>query len=269
MQMRYCTSCDEGKNLPAAKTRQSLTYDPDQFFLENYCQDEHHEILPGVKWGNYCQLFTPAFWKYLYVNHRIDDTMSNHRLGNSILEEVVACLLGGYGMPSEIGILAFERLKNECLIEPGINYELIHKALSVPLQISTGSFKMYRFYNQKSKFIYNFLNRNDLEDIPYYDDFALRNWLLTVKGIGLKTASWITRNWLKSENVAILDIHILRAGKMTGFFKHMDATRHYYTLEKDFIDFCVALDARPSDMDALIWNYMKKTNILALRLLNS
>jgi N-glycosylase/DNA lyase len=236
---------------------------------ENDLPKQEKYLMPGIKWGNYCQLYTPAFWKFMY--HSVESTVESnqHRLGNTILEEIVACLLGGYGMPSELGLAAFERLRNESLITPGTNLKKIQMALSTPFTMVDGAQKKYRFYNQKSKFIYTFLQRSDLNSIPLDDDLLLRNWLLTVEGIGPKTASWITRNWLQSENVAILDIHILRAGKIAGFFKEIDnVSKNYFELEGLYIDFCKALGVLPSNMDAIIWSYMKKTNKLALKALS-
>ncbi len=237
--------------------------------IQNYLPNADTELLPGIRWGNYCQLYTPAFWKYLYLANRLPDKGSHHRLGSTILEEITACLLGGYGMPAELGLLAFERLKNHSLIVEGVSHVKIKKALSSPFVMQNGASKKYRFYNQKSKFVYEFLNRNDLDTIPVSDDFEFRNWLLTIKGIGPKTASWITRNWFQSENVAILDIHILRAGKIAGIFDCTEGiSSKYFDLENTYINFCNAMDVLPSNMDALIWNYMKKTNKLALRLLS-
>jgi thermostable 8-oxoguanine DNA glycosylase len=94
----------------------------------------------------------------------------------------------------------------------------------------------------------------------------LRGWLLTVNGIGLKTASWITRNWLNSNKVAILDVHILRAGVLAGFYKENteNLTKHYFSLEKQYLAFCNALDVSSAIMDAIIWSFMKKTNKLAI-----
>ena len=45
---------------------------------------------------------------------------------------------------------------------------------------------------------------------------ALRDWLLAIPGIGPKTASWIVRNRTGSSAVAIIDVHILRAGTSAG-----------------------------------------------------
>lgn len=243
---------------------------PNYNTIEKYMPDKDHELMPGIKWGHYCQLYTPAFWKYMYLIYGSQINSEQHKIGTNLLEEVIACLLGGYGMPSELGLLAFKRLKEESLVLPGVQFYKIRKALATPFKMEDGTLKKYRFYNQKSKFIHVFLQRDDLDSIPSYDDISLRNWLLTVNGIGFKTASWITRNWLHSEKVAILDIHILRAGQIVGFFEETDdVTRNYLDLESSYISFCNALEVRPSNMDAIIWNYMKKTNKLALQILSN
>lgn len=235
------------------------------------CLPHHNsDVLPGIKWGHYCQLYTPAFWKFMYLSYDFSPNINSHRLGTNILEEITACLLGGYGMPAELGLAAFERLRNEKLIKPGVSYVKIKKALSTPFVLEEDKSKKYRFYNQKSKYIYSFLQRDDLDSIPEDNDISFRNWLLNIDGIGPKTASWITRNWFQSENVAILDIHILRAGRIAGFFdKNHDVSSQYFDLERCFIRFCRAIQVLPSNMDAIIWNYMKKTNKLALKVLST
>jgi thermostable 8-oxoguanine DNA glycosylase len=205
----------------------------------------------------------------MYLWYDLPKDTNHHRLGENVIEEVAACLLGGYGMPAELGLAAFERLKSESLLLPGTCFSRIQNALSQPFKLKNGSQKRYRFYNQKSRYIYTFLLRDDLCSIPTYNDIAFRNWLLTVEGIGPKTASWITRNWLQSENVAILDIHILRAGRIAGFFEDQhDVSREYFDLESCYINFCKAIDVLPSNMDAIIWDYMKKTNKLALKVIS-
>ncbi len=169
-----------------------------------------------------------------------------------------------------MGLMAFARLKKENLIYPGVTIKKIQKALSTPFTLNNGKLIKYRFCNQKSKYIHSFLNRKDLNIVEVNDDLFFRNWLLTIDGVGPKTASWITRNWLQSENVAILDIHILRAGKIAGFFDKTDnVSKNYFTLEDSYICFCKALDVLPSNMDAIIWNYMKKSNRLALRIISN
>lgn len=232
--------------------------------------DEDAELLPGIKWGNYTQLFTPAFWKFQYIVSDITNNKTSHRLCSSLIEEIIMCILGGYGIPSEMGIIAFERLKESELIYSNVDFDTIYEAIANPFVLSNGKRVRYRFYNQKSIYIHRFLNRKDLDDIPDKNDIELRNWLLTIDGIGLKTASWITRNWLKSDKVAILDIHLLRAGKLAGIFDvDIESSFDYLFLEKKYLAFCEALEVYASNMDAVIWYYMKKNTKLAIKTLIS
>lgn len=101
-------------------------------------------------------------------------------------------------------------------------------------------------------------------------DVELRDWLLTINGIGPKTASWIARNHLNSENVAIIDIHILRAGRLMGIFPDdLDVNKDYFKLERIFIKFCGVLNVQPSKMDALMWCFMKESNRTAIKMMSN
>ncbi|WP_138992757.1 8-oxoguanine DNA glycosylase [Larkinella sp. C7] len=226
------------------------------------------ELLPGVQWGHFDQFYTPAYWKLQYTVTPFSENSDTFRLGKDVIEEVVACLLGGYGLPAELGLQAFDRLKSKRLIEPGVQEGKIKEVLSQPYYTKNNRKVTYRFYNQKSKYIANFLNRADLDMAYTNDDIQLRNWLLDIKGIGPKTASWITRNWLKSEKVAIIDVHILRAGIIAGIFNaNSDVNIEYFDLERRYLDFCHALDVLPSYMDSLMWINMRRTSRIALKVI--
>lgn len=224
----------------------------------NEIPDPNHQLMPGVKWGCYTQLFTPAYWKAQYLMHNLNDIFSiNYKLGNNLLEEVVACLLGGFGLKAEMGLAAFHRLKERKQIKYGVQLTEILESLKEPFEIEN-KISHYRFPNQKAKFIHAFLNREDLKSIPDNYDLELRDWLLTVNGIGPKTASWITRNYLDSESVAIIDVHIFRACQRMGLYSEsFDIQKDYIILEQLFLKFCFELDVLPSKMDALIWLQMK------------
>lgn len=237
--------------------------------LLNYHYDTQHEVLPGVAWGDYKLLFTPAYWKLQYILHEKLNRSITYKLGSNIIEEIVACLLGGFGFKSELGIAAFDRLKKSNMLRTNISFDEICNQLKSPFSINN-KLVHYRFYNQKAYYIYDFLNRDDLSNIPIHDDIQLRNWLMTVKGIGPKTASWITRNYLNSENVAIIDIHIYRAGVISGFIsKNLNIQNDYFEIEKSFINFCNAIKVKPSKMDALMWMQMKSSNRIAIQLINN
>ncbi|WP_354538060.1 hypothetical protein [Roseovarius sp. MBR-6] len=88
---------------------------------------------------------------------------------------------------------------------------------------------------------------------------VFRNRLMAMPGVGPKTASWIARNWLGAENVAILDIHVLRLGRhMKLFPDRVRLPADYERLEARFIDFAAALEVRPSILDAVIWDDMRR-----------
>lgn len=227
------------------------------------------DFMPGIKWGNYGKLFTPAYWKVQYLMYSENEKFDiNYRLGDNILEEVVACLLGGFGLKSEIGLAAFQRLKMRYQIKEAITYEEILTSLKEPF-VNNEKSVHYRFPNQKAKYITEFLNRTDLNEIPLNNDIELRDWLLSINGIGPKTAAWVTRNYLNSENVAIIDIHIFRACLIMGLYKkYDDIQKDYVKLEQIFLRFCEELNVQPSKMDALIWLQMKEANRNVLKLIN-
>jgi hypothetical protein len=125
--------------------------------------------------------------------------------------------------------------------------------LSEPLQVNDRRIK-YRFARQKASYLSSALARLASGSPPLDSGKSLRNWLLRSPGIGLKTASWIARNWLTANDVAILDIHVLRAGALGGFFdESLTVERNYLELESQFLRFSQAIGAWPSELDAVLW----------------
>ena len=61
-----------------------------------------------------------------------------------------------------------------------------------------------------------------------------------------------------SDEVAILDIHIIRAGLLMGLFERpIRLPKDYEILERRFLQFCSALGAKPSLVDAVMWRAMR------------
>jgi thermostable 8-oxoguanine DNA glycosylase len=177
-------------------------------------------------------------------------------LGRTLAEEVSACLLGGFGMPAEMGICAFERLREAGLLEGTPSADVLEAELRNPLRIA-GTWRSYRFPKQKARYLAAALVSLQHIDI-HRDDISLRNCLTEIPGIGLKTASWVVRNYRDSNEVAIIDVHILRLCRAMGLFA-MDLTpeNDYLELEDLFITFANALGTPASFLDGLMWNYLK------------
>lgn len=226
------------------------------------------EVLPGVRWGAVDAFPTPAYWLYQVLAHRLAGRNSTYRIGNTLAEEVAACLLGGHGLPAAVGIAAFEALRVMGLFARPASQEEIELALSAPLIVG-GRALHYRFARQKARYLSAALKRVHTETPPLKTGKLLRDWLLDIPGIGPKTASWVARNWLSADDVAILDIHILRAG-ILGSFLTPDLTvdRHYLQLEEEFLTFSHALGVRASELDAIIWLEMMNSTKTIRRLMN-
>ena len=215
------------------------------------------EVLPGVRWGHTAEFFSPAFWKYHSQVRRDAECFQKHALGHTLVEEVSACLLGGYGMPAELGWAAFVRLRNEGLLSGRASTDELERALTRPFKVACTSRK-YRFARQKAKYLCGAINAVHALS-PTRDGRQLRSQLIGITGIGPKTASWIVRNHLGSDDVAILDVHITRAGVVAGVFpKWADPARNYFEMEERFLEFCAAIDEPPSRLDAIMWDYMRR-----------
>jgi N-glycosylase/DNA lyase len=217
----------------------------------------HRKVLDHVLWGEIAAFPSPAYWKYRVLSQRIRGTSLQYRLGETFLEEVCACILGGYGIPAAVGVTAFLHLKGYGIFGGKAYTETeIAALLGLPLECGGKSVR-YRFAAQKSKYIAKIISSLRTETPTFESGIALRNWLVCLPGIGLKTASWVARNWLDADDVAILDIHILRAGRICGFFKpEMTVQNDYFDLERQFLEFSQGLGVRASELDAVMWYEM-------------
>lgn len=213
-------------------------------------------VLPGIPWGAFDELLTPAYWAGQAWQHAMLGTYEDLSLGRSLAEEIAACLLGGFGMPAEMGLCAFDRLRSLGLLDGTPDAQTLEMELSRPMVI-TGRSRTYRFPRQKARYLAESLRR--LPQINQdSDDIDLRNELTHLPGIGLKTASWIVRNVRRSDAVAVIDVHILRACRGMGVFESgLSPARDYIALENSFLVFADALGTAPSILDGLMWSYMR------------
>lgn len=171
--------------------------------------------------------------------------------------------------PSAKGLLAFEHLRarNAFAGDPPSEAQL-QAWLAEPMSVD-GRQVRYRFASQKARYLAAAFRKLAVESAPSTGR-ALRDWLTNIPGVGYKTASWITRNWLDADDVAILDIHVLRAGVVAGFLDHtLTVERHYLELEKQFLEFSQALGVRPSELDAVIWLEMAQSRSTVARILQA
>ena len=226
----------------------------------------NEEVLPDLPWGAIDAFPTPAYWAYQVIARRIGGWPIRCRLGHSLREEVAACLLGGHGIPASVGVAAFQRLKARGCLEGHPTEGGLLAQLSEPLLVD-GRAVRYRFARQKARYLSGALQRLADASPPTDSGRALRDWLIDLPGVGPKTASWIARNWLDADDIAILDIHVLRAGALGGFLDAgLTVERHYLQLEAQFLCFAHALGVRPPELDAVIWSEMMSSPATVRRL---
>lgn len=223
------------------------------------------EVLPGVKWGEAAGLFSPAYWAahtHLFASVNRDISVP-HRFGQSLIEETAACLLGGYGMPAELGLAAFHRLRDSGLLTAGVRAQTLEKELSKPFSIGNRSIR-YRFPRQKARYVSECIDLLHDLDIPLDDAREVRDQLAKLPGLGPKTASWVVRNWLDSDDVAIVDVHITRALSLLNLVADVKLPREYQQIELVFIEFAHGLGVRASMLDAVMWRHMRRWGYLAI-----
>ncbi|MBD3818079.1 MAG: endonuclease III domain-containing protein [Brevundimonas diminuta] len=234
-------------------------------FLELPDADEW--VVPGVRWGAFEHALTPAFWvSQAWLEGTPEE---GFQLCNTLVEEVVTCLLGGHGAPAEVGLAASKRVIDALNADPEGAHDLAwaERLLTEPLTVNDRQIR-YRFASQRAKYLagtlagLNEINEGDLGDLE------LRDALCGLPGIGPKTASWIVRNRRGSDAVAILDVHIVRACVHMGVFpEKADPARHYLDLERRFLDFCNGADAKASLIDAVMWGTMRQLDRSLMKLL--
>jgi thermostable 8-oxoguanine DNA glycosylase len=213
-------------------------------------------LLNDVKWGAVDAFPTPAYWQYQVIARRIAGRKLRYKLGRSLAEEVAACLLGGHGIPAPVGIAAYDRLRKlGAFAEISPSEEQFRSWLREPLLVGQREVR-YRFAAQKARYLAAALP--PVKSAPAFGSGKqLRDWLMQLSGIGPKTASWVARNWMDADDVAILDIHIMRVGQAIGVFpRSLSVERHYLELEAMFLEFSKALGVRASELDAVVWHEM-------------
>jgi N-glycosylase/DNA lyase len=214
------------------------------------------------RWGDAKSFGTASYWISQYLIAFGQEKIPNQNIGSNLFEETLACLLGGYGVPSELGLAGFELLKKQGLTfrSAQVSAAELESILNEPMIVGNKRIR-YRFPKQRANRIMDAFNYFNENPAPPNQPYALRNWLLKIKGIGLKTASWIVRNHTSSDDVAIIDIHIHRAGLIAGFFlEQWQVVRDYLLMEEAFLNFANAGCVPASGLDALIWSQMKILN---------
>lgn len=216
------------------------------------------EVLPGLRWGYANDPSSPAYWaaRCRYPGKESPDFVTSD---DTLLEVVGFCLLGGFGIRYEVNLAAYERLREAGAFDPDVEISEaeMQAMLMRPLQVG-GRLVRYRFPNQRSRRLASMRSQLSGEWVDGTLALELRDRLLSIDGVGPKTASWIVRNLLGSDEVAILDVHIIRACRaMTLFPDRVVLPRDYASLERRFLDLAEGIGVPASLLDGVMWTEVR------------
>ncbi|SIS10890.1 Thermostable 8-oxoguanine DNA glycosylase [Microbacterium sp. RURRCA19A] len=218
-----------------------------------YVRDSRGDERPywsGQSW----QLGTARFWE---ETCRQASVSGHYRLGENLRDEILACVLGGYGVRWSAVSPYIERIRESgALARDVVAIDELRLLLTEPVLID-GRWQRYRFPNQRARRLSSALNAVCEREYSKLGDLELRDALMLIEGIGPKTASWVVRNHRASDRVAIIDIHIARAGIVAGVFDPAwDVNRHYLDFEAAFLSWSQSVGLSAAALDSVIWGYL-------------
>ena len=214
--------------------------------------------LVAFTWGRTDGFGTAAYWV-----GQAGDPAYAVALGRGapLVEELCFCLLGGYGVTAEANAAAFSALSEAGLVrtEPAPSAEEVEAVLSVPLVVRGRRRPVrYRFPRQRAGRVASALARLGATSLPL-SPVGLRDSLLGFDGVGPKTASWIVRNHTLSNDVAIVDVHLRRAGLAAGFFRpEWRLPRDYHLFEAAFLAYAAVGRVPAGVLDLCIWDQVRR-----------
>lgn len=210
-------------------------------------------------WGLPHELGTAAFWTD-QARRSVDAAKrDDFRLGSTLAEEVAACLLGGYGVPAAVGSAALQRLRDGVDLNAPVAVAVVERLLREPLVVAGRARPVrYRFPRQRALRIARALEVLAATEPPE-EPRILRDWLRGLPGVGPKTASWIVRNVTGSGEVAIIDIHIRRAGLAIGcFLPQWSLPWDYSKFESAFLLLAARGEVSAAHLDAFMWYELQR-----------
>jgi thermostable 8-oxoguanine DNA glycosylase len=207
-----------------------------------------------VEWGRFDAFGSPAYWVNETVRRGYENEIDRGACQGDLESVVAFCLLGGYGVSYEMASEAHSAVMEILHSSENVSTELLENRLREPLD----SGRRYRFPGQRSRRIASAVRLIRGRTLPQNAE-QLRTALLTFEGVGPKTSAWIVRNYLGSDDVAIIDIWLVRALARVGIFPgEWNVARDYDKLESAFLSFARQGRVRPSALDLCIWSEARR-----------
>jgi len=187
-----------------------------------------------------------------------------------IRRELVFCLLGGHGVTYELGLSATEVVMalqpfavawSRDTLQGVLEHELRSPQFE-PRRVD-GTLRRYRFPVRKARLVTMAVmwarEQGMLEGrlAELCSEQERRRWLCGCPGVGMKTASWMLRNCGWARELAVLDVHLLRALDEVGLLRARRLPRDYECIERDYLEWAATLEACPAALDLFLWDVQR------------
>lgn len=188
----------------------------------------------------------------------------------AVHRELLFCLLGGHAVSYELALSATERCAKLDVFAlhwaPDALKARLADELSQPQFLPRkldGTLRRYRYPERKAILVVGasqwLASCGSLtEALSSLDcEQERRKLLCACPGIGPKTASWLLRNLGFAQNLAVLDVHVLRAMVSAGLVGRVNLSRDYEMVEETFLAWCEDLAAPPAAFDLFLWEFQR------------
>jgi len=188
----------------------------------------------------------------------------------AVQRELLFCLLGGHSVSYELALSATERCAELDVFAPQWAPDDLKARLAdelgqpqfLPRKLD-GTLRRYRYPRRKAMLVaaasqWLALCGPLTQALSSLDcERERRELLCACPGIGPKTASWLLRNLGFAQNLAVLDVHVLRAMASAGLVDQVNLSRDYEMVEETFLAWCEDLAAPPAAFDLFLWEFQR------------
>ncbi len=182
--------------------------------------------------------------------------------------ELLFCLLGGHGISYDLNLSVADRLWTRGLFRTSkrLQKRSIEAELRKPQfepRCRDGALRRYRFPTRKAELLFAaqlWLERIGslaVEISTIRGEPGRRDFLCSCPGLGPKSASWLLRNCGYARELAVLDIHVVRAMQACGRIDKADLSRDYEAIESAYLSWCRDYDADPARFDLIVWDFSR------------
>lgn len=226
---------------------------------------------PSMELGERSTDIAQVYWQKAWevaAPHYLGPVEGSRADDQELRAELLFCLLGGHGISYDLNLSVADRLwarglfrTSRRLQRSSIEAELRKPQFEPPRR--DGTLRRYRFPARKAELLYGAqLWLDDVDSLAaalatIVREPERRDFLCSCPGVGPKSASWLLRNCGYARELAVLDVHVVRAMQSCGRIEEADLSRGYEAIEGEYLSWCRDYDADPARFDLIVWDFSR------------